>query len=107
LALATALGIDPDMGHCAHCGAEPQKDEALSFSVLNNALYCPACTGICGAKGGFQMNSSCRVWLLAALSLSPAQLGRITLDTKSLKEAKVLTQAILTTAIGRRLKTPI
>jgi DNA repair protein RecO (recombination protein O) len=102
---AKVLGIDPDLEHCAHCGAETQKGEALLFSVLNNALYCPACVraGIYDAKDGFQVNSGCRTWLLAAHSLSPDQLGRITMDAKSLREAKALTQAIIVAAIGRRL----
>ena len=102
---ARILGIEPDMGHCAHCGAAPLDDELLVFSVLNNAFYCPACVRahVFDAKDGLLISPGCRRWLAAAGSLPPSQIERITMDVKSLKEAKALTQSIITAAIGRRL----
>jgi DNA repair protein RecO (recombination protein O) len=121
---AGLLGIEPDVGRCASCGKEIPPGQTLMFSSVNNALYCPACiksglnasSGNAGEGGGagfaggyaalenfFPVNGGCRRWLETIRSLSPDQLYRYTMDAKSLKEAKALTQAILAAALGKRL----
>jgi hypothetical protein len=48
------------------------------------------------------VNGGCRRWLETVDTLSPDQLYRRTMDAKSLREAKALTQAILAAALGKR-----
>jgi hypothetical protein len=45
----------------------------------------------------------CRRWLETVSALSPAVLGRYTLDKKSFREAGSLATAILAGALGNRL----
>jgi DNA repair protein RecO (recombination protein O) len=115
---ADLLGIRPDTDRCASCGKEIPPDHALRYSSSNNALYCPSCiasgenewTGMAGGAGiageawenFFPVNGGCRRWLETIQSLSPDQLYRYTMDAKSLREAKALTQAILAAALGKR-----
>jgi hypothetical protein len=50
-----------------------------------------------------QAGPGCRRWLETVRPLSPTQLTRYTLDGKSFREAKSLTTAILSEALGKRL----
>ena len=49
------------------------------------------------------INPGSRRWLSAVALLEPSNLHRYSMDNKSLGEAKALTTAIITSAIGRRL----
>jgi len=53
--------------------------------------------------GFLQLNPGCRRWLSTAGQLDPAFLNRYSMDNKSFHEAKSLTTAVLTAALGKRL----
>jgi len=71
------LGIQPHVEDCANC-------ETCSEYKLN-------------------LNLGCCKWLSTVETLEPAQLHRYSMDNKSFNEAKALTTAVLTSAIGKRL----
>jgi DNA repair protein RecO (recombination protein O) len=102
------LGIQPDLEHCGCCGAE-SADKSMSYSVADNSLYCPACihNGTVaegnGASADFiQVDPGCRRWLFTAASLAPPVLNRYTMDSKTFREVKTLTQAVMTGVLGKR-----
>jgi len=109
---AAFLGIQPQAEQCAHCGEQAQADAIMLYSSADNALCCAACVqagahdeieNAAGASSGFmQINPGCRRWLLTAAAHAPADMGRYTMDAKTLREAKLLTQALVAAALGRR-----
>ena len=106
------LGIQPHLDYCAHCSKEI-KDDVLWFNVKESAVFCTSCKSGGreqgsvlneGMSGGFiKLNAGCCKWLSAVESIEPAQLHRYSMDSKSFAEAKALTAAILTGAIGKKL----
>jgi hypothetical protein len=73
------------------------------FSMREGGMVCDACSE--GQEPGFiQAGPGCRRWLETVRPLHPAQLTRYTLDKKSFNEAKALVTAILSEALGKRLK---
>jgi hypothetical protein len=62
-------------------------------------MLCAACADE-GRR--FPASPGCRRWLAAIARLSPSLLARYTLDAKSFREAKAMTMAIMTEALGRR-----
>jgi DNA repair protein RecO (recombination protein O) len=100
---ADFLGLRPDFEHCSLCGKPVPAASALMFSVLEGGMVCPVCSG--GQESGLvHAGPGCRRWLETVRLLSPKQVTRYTLDKKSFNEAKTLTTAILSEALGRRLK---
>ncbi|MCL2193850.1 MAG: DNA repair protein RecO, partial [Treponema sp.] len=53
--------------------------------------------------GLVEVGPGCRLWLETVRPLSPDQLNRYTLDTKSFREAKILTTTIIAGMLGKRL----
>ena len=109
---AAFQGIQPDLESCVFCGASVP-DGPLWYSPREGGMLCAACAGHgepsgfdgdLAAGGLFQTGPGCRRWLAAVGPLAPSALGRFTMDNKSLGEAKALTAAILTEALGKRLK---
>jgi len=94
------LGIQPRLETCAACG----KDATNSTLWLNpheDAVFCSTCSA--NQKDLLQLNPGSRRWLTTVTSLQSAQIPRYSMDKKSFDEAKSLTIAILTSAIGKRL----
>jgi len=104
------LGIQPHLENCAACGKSVAEDNALWFSAREDAIFCSACvsancagSSAAGQQSLLQLNNGCRRWLSAVGTLSAAQIHRYSMDNKSFNEAKALTTAVLTGAIGKRL----
>jgi len=99
------LGIQPHLETCAACGKDASDNiagnNALWFSTREDAVFCAACTA--GQQGLLQLNPGCRRWLSSVSALQAAQIHRYSMDNKSFNEAKSLTTAVLTSAIGKRL----
>jgi DNA repair protein RecO (recombination protein O) len=101
------LGIQPNPEHCGGCGAV-SADKPMLYSSADNSLYCPACIHGGAAEEHratadfLQVDPGCRRWLLTASSLSPSALNRYTMDSKTFREVKMLTQTVLAGALGRR-----
>ncbi|MDR2433865.1 MAG: DNA repair protein RecO [Treponema sp.] len=102
---AALQGIQPDLKCCVSCGASAP-DGPLWYSPREGGMLCAACAGNRETSGAglLQASPGCRRWLAAAGPLAPSALDRYTMDNKSLGEAKALTAAILTEALGKRLK---
>jgi len=95
------LGIQPDMENCTLCGEKIDINQILRYSLTHNAFCCSSCVHSESAHF-IEVNPGCRRWLTAIQALSPAQLSRYTMDEKSMREAKNVTQAILSGAIQKR-----
>jgi DNA repair protein RecO (recombination protein O) len=97
---ADFLGLRPDFEHCSLCG---ESVPGAMFSIREGGMVCAACSG--GQESGFvHAGPGCCHWLETVRPLSPKQVARYTLDKKSFNEAKTLTTAILSEALGKRLK---
>jgi DNA repair protein RecO (recombination protein O) len=104
------LGIQPHLEHCAACGKDAcvfdacvkdTNDSALWFSTREDAVFCANCAT--EQSGLLQLNPGSRRWLSEVSTLESAQVHRYSMDNKSFNEAKSLTTAVLTGAIGKRL----
>ena len=99
------LGLQPQFDLCASCANAADTDSPLWYSVREGGVLCGRCAAEDGGAGGprLLLSPGCRRWLVGAGPLAPSQLGPFTLDNKPLNDAKALTHAILTEALGRRL----
>jgi len=110
------LGIQPHLETCAACGKDvgfqnannsnadnntEASGNALWFSSREDAVFCAACAA--NQQDLLQLNPGSRRWLTAVSTLKAAQIPRYSMDKKSFEEAKSLTTAVLTGAIGKRL----
>jgi DNA repair protein RecO (recombination protein O) len=94
------LGIQPHLENCSASGKE-SGNNTLWFSAREDSSFCADCAE---EKSSFlQLNPGCRNWLSAVSTLESAQVHRYSMDNKSFIEAKALTTAVLTSAIGKRL----
>lgn len=103
---AGLLGLRPELEHCVSCGKAAEG--AARYSAREGGMLCEDCTESVGnaagiAEGGLlPVHPGCRRWLAAVTPLSPAQIGGYTMDARSFREAKALTEAVLAEALGRR-----
>jgi len=109
------LGIQPHLETCAACGKDATNNaegnsasnnntangHALWFSPREDAVFCAACAA--NQQDLLQLNPGSRRWLSAVSALDAAQIHRYSMDKKSYEEAKSLTTAVLTSAIGKHL----
>jgi len=98
------LGIQPHLETCAVCGKDAGDntgDDTLWFNAREDAVFCAACAT--DQQGLLRLNPGCRRWLSAVNALEAARLHRYSMDNKSFNEAKSLTTAVLTGAIGKHL----
>jgi DNA repair protein RecO (recombination protein O) len=96
------LGLQPELENCASCGTAAAG--VLWYSPHEGGLLCADCAGAEGGTAGLvSVNAGCRRWLETVRALSPAHIGRYTMDAQSSREAKALCAAILAGALGRRL----
>jgi DNA repair protein RecO (recombination protein O) len=94
------LGIQPHLENCSACGKDAG-DDTLLFNAREDAVFCANCAE--EQSGLLQLNPGCRRWLSAVSTLESAQVHLYSMDNKSFIEAKSLTTAVLTGAIGKRL----
>ncbi|MDR0486824.1 MAG: DNA repair protein RecO [Treponema sp.] len=100
---ADFLGICPQIGHCAVCGKKAD-DSPLWFCADENAALCETCAaGEHGHTAFLRLDPGCRRWLAAVGTIETSLLYRYSMDNKSFDEAKSLTAAVLSDALGRRL----
>jgi len=96
------LGLQPHVEACAACG-DRSADRPLWYSG-DGAAVCARCAEPAGHDApGLQLNPGCRRWLSAAGQLEPAHLNRYSMDNKSFNEAKALSTAVMSAALGKRL----
>jgi len=85
---------------CGNCTAETDETESAlstkSSSVPENRALSPI-------PGLLQLNPGCRRWLSTAGQLDASLLNRYSMDNKSFHEAKSLTAAVMTAALGKKL----
>jgi len=121
------LGFQPHIESCSACG-DRADGRPLWYSAREGAVLCGSCAPIvdenkaslspqassvpksqlCPQKsssvpGFLQINPGCRRWLSTVGQIDPALLNRYSMDNKSFHEAKSLTTAVLTVALGKRL----
>ncbi|GBU29606.1 hypothetical protein R84B8_03179 [Treponema sp. R8-4-B8] len=72
------------------------------YSAREDAVFCGNCAAT-NRQDLLQLNPGSRRWLSVVSALEAARIHRYSMDTKSLNEAKSLTTAVLTSAIGKRL----
>jgi DNA repair protein RecO (recombination protein O) len=96
------LGLKPHITSCAACGKEAA-DTPVWFSDRENGIFCENCASTEDPPALLQLNPGCRRWLTAVESLDPSLLSRYSMDNKSFGEAKALTTAVMTAALGKRL----
>lgn len=96
------LGLQPDLNHCASCGNTLAVSSLLWYSPQDSGMLCAACAGDYD-RALLPVNPGCRHWLETVSRLAPRQLDRYTMDSKSDREVKSFTTAILTEALGKRL----
>jgi DNA repair protein RecO (recombination protein O) len=108
------LGLQPHIESCVSCGNKAD-DHPLWYSAREGAVICGNCVSghdenesalspkISSVPGLLQLNPGCRRWLSTAGELDPALLNRYSMDNKSFHEAKSLTTAVMTGALGKRL----
>jgi len=116
------LGIQPQFENCSVCGISGSQ---LWFNIHESAVFCADCANessvpagkLCPQKAALSpksssvpidldfihLNPGCRRWLAAVGNLEPSLLYRYSMDNKSFSEAKALTTAVMTMAIGKRL----
>jgi DNA repair protein RecO (recombination protein O) len=113
---AGVLGLRPALDRCGACDGPIGAGESAFYDPYEGSLYCKACASLEGApfNSGNGMNESERQpglrvlesgprrWL-AAMSAGDRGL-RSGMDRKSEAEAWSFTSAIMTAALGRRLK---
>jgi len=108
------LGLQPHIENCASCG-DKADDGPLWYSAREGAALCGKCVPksdeaesnlplkFKSASGFLQINPGCRRWLSAAGELDPALLNRFSMDNRSFREAKSLTTAVMSAALGKKL----
>jgi DNA repair protein RecO (recombination protein O) len=103
---AGLLGIQPQIECCSVCGKETESVPLL-YSSRENTVLCVRCVSEARLRpknnGLTELNPGCRRWLSAIGQLNAAGLYRYSMDNKSLNEAKSLSKAVLTGALGKRL----
>jgi len=116
---AQFLGIQPHIEACAACGDRAESG-ALWYNAREGAAFCANCGGVtelCPQNQALSpkfssvpknsalspMSPGCRRWLSAVGPLDPALLSRYSMDNRSFSEAKALTTAVMTGALGKRL----
>jgi DNA repair protein RecO (recombination protein O) len=100
---AQILGARPDLSCCASCAAEVKRDAVLWYSSRKESLFCEKCAQ--NPDSLLRIDPSGRLWLMGIESVPPAALETQPVDTPSFEQAKALSQAVLTEALGRRLPT--
>ena len=101
---AQLLGAGPELEFS--CACEAKRDGILWYSVRKEAFFCENCIQNSEESGfSYPVGPGAVAWLKRIGSLSPAELARVTLDTPSLIQAKALSQAVMTGALGKRLAT--
>jgi DNA repair protein RecO (recombination protein O) len=100
---AQLLGVKPDLLACASCPCESKREDVLWYSARKEALFCEKCAK--NTDSLLRVGGGARLWLKEIESLTPAALERVILDELSLEQAKALSQAVLTGALGRKLPT--
>ena len=112
---AKILGIRPDLYHCASCFCEVNCNdtkEILWYSGRKEAFFCEKCRGepsvqirAPGPDSLLRISPESRLWLTEIARIPPSALEELPLDAISLEQAKLLSQAVLAGAIGKRLAT--
>ncbi|GHU99231.1 recombinase RecO [Spirochaetia bacterium] len=128
---ADILGARPEMETCASCGKRlvvnsgsagsspannnPFAAEAVWYSKREGSVLCPACAGLSAeelptlspdfAADYLPLSPGTRRWLAAVQELKASLLTRLIPDKTAEREAKALTTAILSDALGKRLAT--
>ena len=97
------LGFMPDLSHCANCDRAFAPEEVLVYSGRKEGLFCENCFG--NSSSQLRIGPESRLWLTEIETLPPSALKTLPADSVSLKQAKALSQAVLTLALGRRLST--
>jgi DNA repair protein RecO (recombination protein O) len=99
------LGLQPRFDFCVSCGNTADTDSPLWYSVREGGVLCERCASKEGSAGGVRLllSPGCRRWRSEVGPHAPSQLDSFTMDNKTLNDAKALTHAILTEALGRRL----
>ncbi|MDR2477332.1 MAG: DNA repair protein RecO [Treponema sp.] len=96
------LGLQPDLNRCASCGNMLASGSPVWYSPQDSGMLCAACSGEYD-RALLPVNPGCRHWLETISRLAPRQLDRYTMDSKSSREARSFTTAILTEVLGKRL----
>jgi DNA repair protein RecO (recombination protein O) len=108
------LGIQPHIESCASCG-DRADGSPLWYSAREGAVLCGNCVSepdesepalspqTSSVPGFLKLNPGCRRWLSTTGQLDASLLSRYSMDNKSFHEAKSLTTAVLTAALGKRL----
>lgn len=99
---AAFLGIRPELSRCASCGNPLAPGSHCWYSYREGGIVCADCFGADERGGLIPAGPGCRRWLTTVETLPPSQLGRYTMDKKSFHEAKLLTEAVLAEALGKR-----
>jgi len=94
------LGIQPHIECCSDCEAE-DAEKPLWFHARENHVLCGKCN--LDMQGLIQLSPGCRRWLMITGTLEPSNLYRYSMDNKSFNEAKALTTAVMTSALGKQL----
>jgi DNA repair protein RecO (recombination protein O) len=98
------LGIQPLMENCADCGMAAAADNSLWFDAREGNILCGDCASLHRNRENLlPLSPGCRRWLAVVSPLEPLLLCRYSMDGKSFHEAKALTTAVLSAALGRRL----
>jgi len=101
-------------GNCVSGASSVPQDElcpqeralSLKASSVPKTELCPqnrALSKLSSVPGLLKLNPGCRRWLAAVEPVDPSFLYRYSMDSKSLNEAKALTTAVITAALGKRL----
>jgi len=98
---ANFLGIQPHIEACAVCGDRAESG-TLWYNAREGVVLCANCTEKVTVTFS-PINPGCRRWLTTTEQLDPALLNRYSMDNRSFNEAKALTTAIMTAALGKRL----
>jgi len=113
------LGIRPEISSCSSCACEAKRDGVLWYSGGREAVLCETCLqraglnckplpGLSAGKDGdhlIRIDPGARLWLKEAESLPAGAVARVSLDARSLEQAKALSQAVLAAALGKKLPT--
>jgi len=99
------LGVRPELSVCASCFCELRRDEALWYAAGNETLFCENCVRKETPPSVLRLGPGARLWLTGIESLTPSALARVTLDSPSLEQAKLLSKAVLAGALEKRLAT--
>jgi DNA repair protein RecO (recombination protein O) len=110
---AEILGQRPELGRCSSCACEAPDNGLLWYSLRDGTAVCPSCAELPAAypentadystAGFLPVRPGIRRWLAAVEGITPARLGRFTMDKAAEREAKALVTAVMAGAIGKRL----